>query len=86
MTPDAQATAAIVINASDGLPSVIERLTGNEIVIPSTGFAIEEFVALDGNWYTRKEPFDCVLIDDATIPLVFRCSDVVFGIGDAQRG
>jgi hypothetical protein len=84
--PDAHATAAIVVRAPAGLQSVCERLTGEGVVIPSEGFAVEEMVTLDGSWYARRAPFDCVLVETASVPLVFSLHDVVFGLGAALRG
>lgn len=84
--PDAHATAAIVVKTRPGILSVRERLTGEEVSVPLHGFAVEEFVAIDGSWYARREPFDCVLVESASGPLVFRVHDVVFDLGGPLRG
>ena len=85
-SPGAHATAAIVLKPRTGLQSLYEQLTRKEVRVPLEGFAVEEFVTIAGNWYARREPFDCVLVEDAGGPLVFASHDVVFDLGEALRG
>jgi len=67
----------------DGL--VRDRLTGQDIEMPSAGLCLSEFVALtqDG-WYRAEPPFDHVLFDIDGVEVVVSLTDVSFALVDAE--
>ena len=85
-SPDVAATAAVIIRSQSGVSGITDRLSGATLELPSEGLAFEEFVTLDGTWYARREPFDCVLVETANGPAVFRAEDVLFDLGSPSRG
>lgn len=84
--PEALPSHAIVCHPRSTKTEVIDQLAGTAVSVDPAGLPLEEFVTMAGTWYERCPPFDCVLVEDALGPRVFRIEDVEFALGAASRG
>lgn len=64
---------------------VRDRLTDQDIEMPSAGLCLSEFVALsqDG-WYRAEPPFDHALVDSDGVEVVVSLSDVEFVLVETE--
>lgn len=84
--PEALPSHVIVCRPRSTKTEIVDLLAGTAVPVDSAGLPLEEFVTMAGTWYERCPPFDCVLVEDAVGPRVFRIEDVEFALGPASRG
>jgi hypothetical protein len=83
--PQAIATHAVMCVPRTGEAEVIDVLSNSPFRLRLNGLWLEEFVSMEGTWFTAKPPFDCVLVDDDGQERVIRSDAVVFRLGEVGR-
>jgi hypothetical protein len=83
--PEAIATHAVMCVPRTGAAEVLDVLSNRPFRLGVHGIPLEEFVTMEGTWFTAKPPFDCVLVDDDGQERVIRADAVAFRLGEVRR-
>jgi hypothetical protein len=83
--PDVTATHVVVCLPKPGATTISDILTNEEIVVAKAGLPIEELVSMEGTWYARKPPFDCILVEQGDKTYLFNIDDLVFSLSLASN-